>query len=94
MLSTVSTWALAHSHPEDKALHARSVEATHRTGSERQDHPLRRSDSPPRVLLRDSPPPEITGPIWEKALKNANEKTLNYAIKRTARPRVPRMCPH
>jgi HEAT repeat protein len=82
MLSTVSTWALAHSHPEDKALHARSVEQL--IERLKDDDPFVRVAAA-RGLAALPPAPEITGPIWEKALKNADEKTLNYTVDALAR---------
>ncbi len=91
MLSTTSLWVLARLHPEDKALRA---ETTERLIARLKDaDPLVRAAAA-RALSALPPAPEITAPIWEKALQNADETTVRYALDALAElgpPAVPRL---
>jgi HEAT repeat protein len=91
MLSTVSLWALALTHPEDKKLRA--------TATEQLVDRLKDEDAFVRVAaargLASLPPaPEIVMPIMEKALKGADETTIQHALDAFAQlgaPAVPRL---
>jgi HEAT repeat protein len=91
MLSTVSHWALALTHPDDKKLRA--------TATEQLVEGLKDKDAFVRVAaargLASLPPdPQITLPIVEKALKGADETTIQHALDALAHmgaPAVPRL---
>ena len=77
LLSTASLWALARVHPEDKDLR--------RDTTEKLVARLKAKDAFVRVaaaraLAALPPAPEITVPIWEKALKDADETTMRHAM--------------
>ncbi len=77
MLSATSLWALARVYPEDKQLRR---EATERliAGLMNSDPFVRVAAA--RALASLPPAPEITAPIWEKALDDADEKTVRHAL--------------
>ena len=89
MLSTNSQWALANIHPEDQALREKVT----------QQLIGRLSDADPfvrvaaaRALAALPPAPEITLPIWQKMLQDADETTIAYALDSLTRlgaPAVP-----
>jgi HEAT repeat protein len=91
MLCTTSLWALARVHPEDKQLRG---EATEQLLARLKDQdPLVRVAAA-RALAALPPAPEITLPIWEKALQGAEETTVQYALDALAAvgaPAVPRL---
>ena len=77
MLSTVSLWALARVHPEDKELR--------REAGERLVERLKDQDAFVRVeaaqaLAALPPAPEIMAPIWEKVFQDADETTVVHAL--------------
>jgi HEAT repeat protein len=77
VLSTASLWALARMHPEDKELR--------REVTEQLIARLKDKDSLVRVAAAHAltalpPAPEITGPIWEKAIQDADETTIRHAL--------------
>ena len=77
MLSTVSLWALARVHPDDKELR--------REAGERLVERLKDQDALVRVeaakaLAALPPAPEIMAPIWEKAFQDADETTVVHAL--------------
>jgi len=91
MLSTASLWALARIHPEDKELRRDTTEVlvTRLRGKD----PFVRVAAA-RALAALPPAPEITAPIWEKALKDADETTMRHAMDALAAlgaPAVPRL---
>ena len=91
MLSTTSLWALARVHPEDKALRR---EATERLLERLKDEDAFVRLAAARGLAALPPAPEITGPLWEKALTDADEKTVLHALDALATlgpPAVPRL---
>jgi HEAT repeat protein len=76
-LSTVSLWALARVHPEDKELRRQAtVQIIERLKD--QDPFVRVAAA--RALAALPPAPEITLPIWEKALKDADATTILHAL--------------
>jgi HEAT repeat protein len=77
MLSTTSLWALARVHPEDKDLRK---EATEKLVAGLKDKNEFVRVAAARGLAALPPAPEITLPIWEKALKDADEATLRNAM--------------
>jgi HEAT repeat protein len=91
MLATVSMWALAKIHPEDKRLHAQAGELL--ISRLKDEDPFVRVAAA-RGLAALPPAPDIMMPIWEKALKDADETTLAHALDALARlgaPAVPRL---
>jgi HEAT repeat protein len=91
LLSTTSLWALAKVHPEDAALRR---DAMRRLIARLKDQdPFARVQAA-RALTALPPAPEITGPIWEEAMQNADEATIRLALDAFARlgaPAVPRL---
>jgi HEAT repeat protein len=91
VLSTTSAWALTSAHPENKELRVQVTE-----------HLIARlNDEDPYVCLASAralaalpPAPEITLPIWEKALEDADETSVAHALDALARlgkPAVPHL---
>jgi HEAT repeat protein len=91
LLATVSLWALARVHPEDKDLRR---EATEQLIARLKDaNPFVRVAAA-RALAALPPAPEITLPIWEKALQDADAETAQHALDALAAlgaPAVPRL---
>ena len=89
--STASLWALARVHPEDKDLRRQFTEqAVERL---KDQDPFVRVVAA-RALAALPPAPEITLPIWEKAMKDADATTAHYALDALATlgaPAVPRL---
>ena len=77
LLSTVSLWALARVHPEDKELYQETVEKL--VARLKEKDPFVRIAAA-RALAALPPIPEIAAPIWEKALKDADETTIRHAM--------------
>ena len=77
MLSTTSLWALARVHPEDKELRREVTEKL--VARLKEQDPFVRATAA-RALAALPPAPEITAPIWEKALKDADESTMRHAM--------------
>lgn len=76
-LSTLSYWTLARIHPDDKKLR---IEATERLAKQLMDkEPFIRAAAA-RGLGALPPAPEITLPILEKALQNADEATVRNML--------------
>jgi HEAT repeat protein len=91
LLSTASLWALARVHPEDKELRREATETLIARLKEK-DAFVRVAAA--RALAALPPAPEITAPIWDKALENADENTLRQALDAFAAlgaPAVPRL---
>jgi HEAT repeat protein len=91
MLSTTSLWALARVHPEDKPLRREATEQL--IGRLKDRDPFVRMAAA-RALTALPPAPEITGPIWEKALQDADETAVLHALEALAAlgpPAVPRL---
>ncbi len=90
-LSTVSLWALARVHPEDKELRRQATEQLVERLKE-QDPFVRVAAA--RALAALPPAPEITLPIFEKMLKDADTTTIQHAMDALASlgaPAVPRL---
>jgi HEAT repeat protein len=91
MLATVSLWAMALTHPEDKKLRV--------TAAEHLVEQLKNKDAFVRVaaargLAALQLPPDITLPIFEKALEGADETTIQHALDALVQlgaPAVPRL---
>jgi HEAT repeat protein len=77
LLSTASYWALAKVHPEDKQLRA---EATEKLVVRLKDKDEFVRAGAARALASLPPAPEITVPIFEKLLKDADETTMHNAM--------------
>ena len=77
LLSTTSLWALARIHPEDKQLRRKATERL--IARLKEPDPFVRVAAA-RALAELPPAPEITAPIWEKALRDADETTMHYAL--------------
>jgi HEAT repeat protein len=77
LLSTVSIWALARVHPEDKQLRA---EATEQLIARLKDKDQFVRVAAARALASLPPAPEITEPIWKKAFTEADETTVSNAL--------------
>jgi HEAT repeat protein len=77
LLSTTSLWALARIHPDDKQLRR---ETTEKLVSRLKDKNKFVRDTAARALVALPPAPEITVPIWEKAMQDADETTLRLAV--------------
>jgi HEAT repeat protein len=91
LLSTASLWALAKVHPEDKELRR---ETTEKLVARLKDKDAFVRVGAARALAALPPAPEITVPIWENALKDADENTMRHAMDALAAlgaPAVPRM---
>jgi HEAT repeat protein len=91
MLATTSLWALARVHPEDKDLRRQVTEQLIARLADKD--PFVRAAAA-RGLAALPPAPEITIPIWEKVLQNADETTMHYALDALATlgaPAVPRL---
>lgn len=91
LLRTVSLWALARVHPEDKELLRQTM--TYLVERLKDSDPFVRVTAAQGLLAlpRD---PEIAMPIWEKALENADEATMRHALDALASlgaPAVPRL---
>ena len=76
-LSIVSLWALARVHPEDKELRRQATEQS--VERLKDQDPFVRVVAA-RALASLPPAPEITIPIWEKALKDADATTAPLCI--------------
>jgi HEAT repeat protein len=76
-LATVSLWALTRVHPEDKELRR---EATEKIVENLKDKDPFVRVSAARALAALPPAPEITLPIMEKMLKDADATTAQYAL--------------
>jgi HEAT repeat protein len=91
LLSTVSIWVLTRTHPEDTNLR--------RAATEHLMARLKDQDAYVRVVAARAlaalpPAPEITLPIWEKAMKDADATTVHHALDALAAlgaPAVPRL---
>ena len=91
VLSTTSLWAVARVHPEDKRIR--------RAATKRLIERLKDKDEIVRAAAANAlaalpPAPEITGPIWEKALQDADETTVRNALSALATlgpPAVPKL---
>ena len=91
LLSTTSLWALARVHPDDKDLR--------REAGEKLIESLKDKDAfvraaAAKALAALPPAPEIMAPIWEKAMKDADETTIRLALDSMAAlgaPVVPRL---
>jgi HEAT repeat protein len=77
MLSTVSVWALARFHLEDKQLRR---EATVQLIERLKNKDAFVRVAAARALASLPPAPKLTGPIWEKAFQNADETTVLHAL--------------
>jgi HEAT repeat protein len=91
LLATVSLWALARVHPEDKDLRREATEQLITRLKEKE--PFVRVAAA-RALAALPPAPEITGPIWERVLADADETTVHHALDALASigaPAVPRL---
>ena len=91
MLSTTSLWALARVHPEDKELRRETTEKL--IARLKDKNPFVRAAAA-RALAALPPAPEIMAPIWEKAMKDADETTMRHAMDALAAlgaPAVPRL---
>jgi HEAT repeat protein len=77
MLSTTSLWALAKLHPEDQQFRRDATERLIARLKDRDDF-VRAAAS--RALAELPPAPEVTAPIWDKALRDADETTVRYAL--------------
>ena len=91
VLSTTSAWALTSAHPENKELR---VHVTgHLIARLNDEDPYVRLASA-RVLAALPPAPEITLPIWERSLEDADATTVAHALDALARlgkPAVPHL---
>ncbi len=91
LLSATSLWALAKTHPDDAAMRR---DVTRRLIARLKDQdPFVRVQAA-RALAALPPAPEITGPIWQEAMKDADETTMRYALDALAQlgaPAVPRL---
>ncbi|MBN2294374.1 MAG: HEAT repeat domain-containing protein [Pirellulales bacterium] len=90
-LSTVSLWTLARVHPEDKALRRQATEKL--VARLKDKDPFVRVMAA-RALAALPPAPDITIPIWEKAMENADATTVRHALDALAalgKPAVPRL---
>jgi HEAT repeat protein len=91
LLSTTSLWALARVHPEDKDLRRQLTEELIARLKDRD--PFVRTAAA-RALAALPPAPEITAPLWEKALQGADYATMHHALDALAAlgaPAVPRL---
>ncbi len=91
MLSSTSLWALARVHPEDKELRK---ETTEKLVEMLKDKNAFVRAMAARALVALPPAPDITAPILEKHLKDADENTMHMAMDALAAlgaPAVPRL---
>ncbi len=91
MLGTTSLWALCRVHPEDKDLRR---ETTEKLVARLKSKNAFVRVAAARALAALPPAPEITAPIWEKAMQDADESTVRYAMDAFAvlgAPAVPRL---
>ncbi|REK19026.1 MAG: hypothetical protein DWQ37_02365 [Planctomycetota bacterium] len=91
LLSTVSLWALARANPDDEALLKEA--GTRLVERLKDDDPFVRAGAA-RALSALPPNPKIAGPIFEKALADADEKTTHYLLDAVAGmgpPAVPKL---
>jgi HEAT repeat protein len=77
MLSAVSMWALARMHPEDKKL--KSAVLTHLVALLKSKDQFARLAAA-RAMASLPADPEIALPVFEKALKEADEQTTHYML--------------
>lgn len=90
-LSTVSIWALTNQHPEDTDL--RRAATVHLMNKLKDKDPMVRTAAA-KALAALPPAPEITIPIWEKAMKGADATTVRSALDALATlgaPAVPKL---
>ncbi len=91
LLATVSLWALARVHPDDKELRREATEQL--IARLKEKDPFVRVAAA-RALAALPPAPEVTAPIWEKALQDADAETVHHALDALASlgaPAVPRL---
>ncbi len=91
LLAVTSLWALARVHPEDQNLRREVTEQL--IDRLKDSDPFVRAAAS-RALAALPPAPEITTPIWEKALQDADQTTVQYALDAIAAigaPAVPRL---
>jgi HEAT repeat protein len=91
LLAAASLWALARVHPEDKDLRRQVTEVLIERLKDKDPH-VRAMAA--QALSSLPPAPEITMPIWEKALADADEATLRNALDALAglgAPAVPKL---
>jgi HEAT repeat protein len=91
LLSTVSLWALARVHPEDKQLQREAIETL--VGRLNDKDPYVRVAAA-RGLASLPPQPEIAIPAMEKVLAGADQATVHHALDALAglgAPAVPRL---
>jgi HEAT repeat protein len=91
VLSTTSLWAVTRVHPEDKRIRRA---ATKRLIERLKDKDEMVRAAAAHALTALPPAPEITGPIWEKALQDADETTVRNALSALATlgpPAVPKL---
>ncbi len=77
LLATTSLWALARVHPDDMNLKRSAL--THLVARLKDRDPFVRTAAA-RALAALPPSPEIAGPIFEKALADADETTTHYML--------------
>ena len=77
MLSSTSLWALTRVHPEDKELRRETSEKLVERLKDKNEF-VRVAAA--RALAALPPAPEIMAPIWEKAMKDADEMTMRNAM--------------
>lgn len=77
LLSTTSLWALARVHPKDMKLKRAAI--TQLVARLKDQDPFVRAAAA-RALAALPPSPEITVPIFEKALADADETTTSYML--------------
>jgi HEAT repeat protein len=90
-LSTVSLWALARVHPEDKTLRR---QATEQLVARLKDQDPYVGAVAAQALAALPPAPEISIPIWQEAMKDADTTTVHRALNALASlgaPAVPRL---
>ena len=76
-LSTVSIWVLASQHPEDTNLRSH---ATEHLMAKLKDQDAFVRVVAARAMAALPPAPEITLPIWEKTMKDADTTTVHHAL--------------
>jgi HEAT repeat protein len=91
LLSTTSLWALARVNPKDMKLKQAAI--TQLVARLKDQDPFVRAAAA-RALSALPPSPEVTGPIFEKALASADATTTHYMLDALAglgAPAVPRL---